>query len=388
MPQLLDRLHALKRDLKLLWTAVFCMMYGFGIYSAIFYNFATETLSIQPNQLGPVEAVREFPGILCFLLAALTMRVAEPMLGSIMLFAMSGGMAAYAWVHGIPSLMAFSFVWSVGFHAWMPLQSSLVLRFSGEGNNKGKRLGQTMCVGSLGSVLGMLTVRLIGNTIIYPHWFLFGSGMIFLAAVVMLGLRREINHADRPRFVWKRKYGLYYWLTLLEGGRKQVFMTFAVYALTREYHTSLKTVALLMVINNIVNMVGGPYVGRLIDRIGERKILMSSYSALILVFIGYAKIPNAHILYVLYCLDNFFYLSTTCLTTYLQKIAEPEDLTPALSTGVTANHVMAVVVPLIGGQLWASLGYQVTFLGGAVVVVVSLFLASRLRTNKKVLDTV
>jgi predicted MFS family arabinose efflux permease len=197
-------------------------------------------------------------------------------------------------------------------------------------------------------------------------------------------VRRDICHADKPRLVWKSKYRLYYALTFLEGCRKQVFFTFAVYSLTKVYHTHLQTIALLMLVNGCVNMFGAPVVGRLIDRIGERKILRTSYAALILVFLGYAQIRHAHVLYVLYCLDNLFYLSTNCLTTYLQKIAAPEDLMPTLSMGVTMNHIAAVLVPLIGGYLWASLGYPVTFKGGAIVVFVSLLLASRVGEKKPV----
>ena len=87
-------------------------------------------------------------------------------------------------------------------------------------------------------------------------------------------------------------------------------------------------------------------------------------------------------LYILYCLDNLFYLSTTCLTTYLHKIAEPEDVMPSLSLGVTLNHTAAVLVPLIGGFLWATYNYPITFRGGAVVVAISLALAARCRVTR------
>jgi predicted MFS family arabinose efflux permease len=201
----------------------------------------------------------------------------------------------------------------------------------------------------------------------------------------MSRVRRDIGHVDKPRFVLKGKYRLYYALTFLEGCRKQVFFTFAVFALTKVYHTHLRVIALLMLVNGLVNMFGAPVVGRLIDRIGERKILLTSYAALIFVFLGYAEIRHAHVLYVMYCLDNLFYLSTTCLTTYLQKIAAPEDLMPTLSMGVTMNHIAAVLVPLIGGYLWASLGYPVTFKGGAIVVFVSFLLASRVGRKRPAL---
>ena len=377
----LVRLKSIERDLKLLWFALLCLMYGFGVYSACFFNFATEVLKIQPQQIGIVESIRETPGFLCVLVAALSMQVAEPVVASLAFVLMVIGMGAYAWIGSVHSLMLWSFVWSIGLHTWMPLQSSMVMNLAREGQ-KGKRLGQTACVGSVGAVSGMLTVMIFGGALTYPKWFLLGSAAMAIAAVAMFAVRRDIGHPDKPRFVWKRRYRLYYGLTFLEGCRKQVFFTFALYALTKVYHTHLRTIALLMVVNGVVNIFGAPRVGRLIDRIGERKILLVSYAALILVFIGYAQIRHAHVLYILYCLDNLFYLSTTCLTTYLQKIADPEDVMPSLSLGVTLNHTAAVSVPLIGGLLWASLGYPVTFLGGAVVVAISLSLAARVPVHK------
>lgn len=383
MPHIIARLRGVRRDLKFLWAAVFCLMFGFGIYGATFFNFATEVLKVQPREIGVVEAIRETPGFLCVLVAALTMRVAEPVLGSISLVLMTIGLGAYAWVGGVHSLVVWSFVWSVGLHTWMPIQSSLVMHLSDDGA-KGKRLGQTACIGSIGGVLGMAAVMIVGLRLPYPQWFLLGSASMGVAALAMLMVRRDIGSADKPRFVWKPRYSLYYALTFLEGCRKQVFFTFAVYALTKVYSTQLRTIALLMVVNHLVNIFGAPRVGRMIDRIGERKILITSYTALIAVFLGYAIVEHAHVLYVLYCLDNLFYLSTTCLTTYLQKIAAPEDLMPTLSLGVTLNHTAAVLVPLIGGFLWASFGYQVTFYGGAVVVAISLLLARRVGERKVV----
>lgn len=377
------RVRAVDRDLRLLWTAVFCLGFGFGIYNTTFFPFITEFIRIDPRQLGWLEATRELPGFLCVVIAAITMRVAEPLLSALSFFLMAIGLTAIASTSGVHSLMLWSFVWSLGMHVWMPLQSSLAMHLAKDGE-KGTTLGQTAGWWSLGTVLGMIAVVIVSEGLAYQHWFLIGGGAYALAAFIMLKVRRNIGHADKPRFVWKKRYRLYYALTFLEGCRKQVFFTFALFALTKVYHTHLRVIAILMLINGVVNMFGGPVVGRLIDRIGERKILLTSYTALIFVFLGYAELRHAHALYVMYCLDNLFYLSTTCLATYLQKIAEPADLMPTLSMGVTMNHIAAVMVPPIGGFLWASCGYPVTFRGGAIVVVISLLLASRLRAVKAV----
>ena len=375
------RVRSLGRGILTVWTAIWFLCFGMGIYSACYFNFATEFIRINPVQLGQLEAVRELPGFLCAGVTAIAGRIAEPILGGGALLLMSAGLGAYALVRTVGSLMLSSFVWSVGLHSWFPLQSSLVLGLTRDGS-EGRRLGQTASVGSIGMLSGMALVSLLGLAITYQVWFVIAAASVLVAGTCLFFVPRKLETHAKQRFVWKRRYGLYYALTLLEGCRKQVFMTFAIYALTREYHTTLRVVAALMLINNVVNMLGAPIVGKLIDRIGERRILMTSYSALILVFLGYASIRNAHVLYVLYCLDNLFFLSSPCLTTYIKKIAEPRDLLPTLSLGVTLNHTAAVLVPLIGGALWASLGYPVTFYGGAVIVAVSVYLASRVNTTK------
>lgn len=386
-------------DLKRLWTAVFFLFIGFGMYSACAPNFATDIIKIKPMGIGEVEAVRELPGFLCVFVAALTMRIVEPILGAIAVTLMAVGVGAYATVQGVPSLLVWSFVWSVGMHAWMPISSSMTLNLSDK-DSKGKRMGQTAGFGSVGTVLGMLSVQIAvhGNAhparSFYQIVFCIAAAMIVVGAVTLMTLRRDIGHMDKPRMVWKPKYRRYYLLSMLEGGRKQVFFTFAPYTLTKIYHAPVSIMAMLMVINGIVVFVGAPLVGRLIDRIRERKIMLTSYSLLILVFALYGTVhlaPHATgmsaawvfpILCALYCLDNLLYLSTICLTTYVQRIAGPEDLMPTLSMGVTMNHIAAVLVPLIGGYLWMRFSYPVMFVAGGVVVILSIFVVRGMRVGK------
>ena len=82
-------------------------------------------------------------------------------------------------------------------------------------------------------------------------------------------------------------------------------------------------------------------------------------------------------------MDNFFFLGSIGLTTYLQKIAKPADLMPSLAMGVSMNHAAAVIVPITGGLLWAKLGYSMTFFGGAVVVAMSVAAVSRMKVGVK-----
>lgn len=373
----------MNRDLRLLWMAIACLSIGAGISAACNYNFITEVIKIEPEQLGYAEAIRETPGFLCVFLVALLMHWSEPRLASLGISVMAIGTGAYAWVNNVPTLIVWSFVASAGFHVWQALQSSMVLGLAEQGN-KGKRMGQTACVASTGTICGILLVRIIGYNLQFPAWFMLSGAWMLMGSVMMFFLRRDIGHAEKPRLVWKSRYKTYYWLTLLEGGRKQVFITFAIYALTKEFKVALPVIATLALVNTTINILGAPIVGRLIDRIGERKIMLFSYTSLIFVFIGYASAPQVWMLYVLYTLDNLLFLSSTCLSTYLQKIADPEDMTPTLSMGVSVNHTAAVLVPLVGGYLWSGFGYGATFYGGAALVAISALLALRVPVHKPV----
>lgn len=361
-------------DLLLFAGASFLMSLGFALYMATAANFAVDIIHIQPHEYGWLEAVRELPGFLVAGVAALTMRIAEPKLARMALGVLGVGLLAYVTVHSLAPLIVFSLVWSIGMHTWMPVSSSMTLALAEKGN-KGRRLGQLGAVGSLATILGLLIVRLLNEHLSYQIWFAIAGGMCLLAAVVVGFVRKDIGRPDKPRLVIKRRYSVYYGLTFLEGCRKQVFLTFAVLTLVKVYHTRLATVAMLMLINSVLNLLLAPKVGRLIDRIGERKVFSFSYFCLILVFLGYALVPSAHALYVFYCLDSLLFLSSMGLTTFLNRIADPQDVMPSLTMGVTFNHTAAVVVPLIGGYLWTRMGYQAAFFGGAFVVAISLILA-------------
>ena len=371
------------RDLRLLAFTIFCVSFGFGSYFSTFNNFAVEALNLQPSQLGILESLREVPGFLMFLVAALTMRVAEPILASVALGLLAVGLGSYYMVDSMPELLIYSLIWSIGLHAWMPLSPSMALSLADE-HSKGRRLGQLGAVGAFGTICGMALVFLGGKYIGYRNIFVLAGVIVAAGAVSVAMISKDIGQKEKPRMVFKRRYSLYYALIFLEGCRKQVFITFAIFALVRIYHTPLQIVAGLMIANNLTNIFLAPKVGRLIDRIGERKVLAFCYAALIPVFLGYALVKQPPILYSLYFMDNLFFLGSIGLTTYLHKIAEPEDVMPSLAMGVSVNHAAAVIVPITGGFLWAKLGYQIPFFGGAVVVAISVLTVLRMRAKKPV----
>lgn len=370
------------RDLILVAVVVFLLNVGFeGIYMSIYTNFIADDIKVNPGQLGIVESIRETPGVLSAFIAALTMQISSPVLAGLALLIMSVGIGAFAGIYTVKALIFWAVFWSLGFHCWSPLQPAMVLSLTKEGG-KGKRLGQIWRVRDVAALTGMVLIAIIGRQDILRNMFMIAGVTIAIAAFTVFFVSRSATEAKMPRLTMKKRYRFYYALTFLEGCRKQVFITFAIFVLVKVFKTSVGVVARLMIINRIATLIFAPIIGRVVDKIGERKSLSMSNAALIAIFIGYALVPYRWILYVLYCLDSFVYMFVMAQTTYLNKIAPPEDVRPALSMGVTMNHIAAVIVPLVGGLLWKVLGrYDIIFYGGSVVALISLIVSQFLWRN-------
>lgn len=365
------------RPFLLLLLTTFLGDLGMGIQAASYPNFMVEQLQIQPGQLGVLESIRELPGFILVGIAALTMRVAEPVLASVALLVESLGMFSVYFVGSVEALIAVSFCWSLGFHTYHPLNQSMALALAEE-DQRGKRLGQLRSATALAQLIGMGSVGLIAALLGLRALFIIAGVSILLAAVTVYRIPRDLRQVEKPRVVVKRRYSLYYALIFLEGCRRQVFATFAVYALVQVYHASIFQISALMIGVNVANLILAPAIGHWIDRFGERRILTFYYVCLVPLFVGYATVSTLPVLFALYAADGVLMTLSLALTTYVDRIAEQRDVMPTLAMGVTMNHLAAVIVPVSGGLLWASYGYQLFFLLGAGVVVISLFATQRL----------
>lgn len=380
VPRLLETIRQWNRDFTLLVIAVFGVGFFFGVQLTMYNNFIVDRLAIEPEALGVVEALREVPGLLNALIIAALAGLAAPFSAGVSLILMGGGLMAYTAVYSVFALAVWSVVWSIGFHCWVPLEQTMALQFS-EGEDKGRWLGQLRAVSSLGWLLAigvcLVAYRIIGY-----------NGLFLIAGLVTMGGGVAIFFASRKRtagersFVFRRRYGIYYLLQFLQGCRKQMFITFAIFALVKVHGMPVTTTMVLVLINQILVMISGPTVGRWVDRFGERRMLSASYIGLFVVFLGYATITHRPTLYVLYCIDNMIFFGGIALTTYLYKIAPAEDLKPTLSMGVTMNHASSVAAPLIGGFVWYFFGYEVIFFAGAALALISLVVSQWVRPEK------
>jgi MFS family permease len=190
--------------------------------------------------------------------------------------------------------------------------------------------------------------------------------------------------AERPRLVFRWRYRLYYLLCFLEGWRKQICIAFAGYLLVKRYGTPLATMLTLAIIIQALGYWFAPFVGRLIDRAGEKRALLFYYSSLTVFFVCYALIESPYVLWALFIIDNVFFAFTMALTTYVNRIAPKAEHTPTLSMGVAMNHVASVAMPLTGGMLWQYCGYRWAFLTGVITAACSICVALKLPERERI----
>jgi MFS family permease len=334
-------------------------------------NFLAEDIGVSGFQLGLLEAARESCGIVAFGVLALLAGLPEPLVGAGVLVVFALGLGGYAFVPNYAAVVGMSLLWSQGLHVWMPLPNSLTMALA-EPDRTGHRLGQIQAAGAVGSGVG-LAGALVLTTLRVPMrpLYLLAGAAALVAAAACLAVPRDIK-TPGPRLVFRRRYGLYYLLCFLDGWRKQIFMCFAGFLLVRVHGTDLRTMLVLWCTVQAIGYFAAPRVGRLIDRVGERRILTIYFCGLIPVFLGYAFIPSRLVLYVLFVADSALFVFNTALTTYVRRLAPLSEHTPTLSVGVASNHVAAVAMPFLGAFLWRYLGPQWPFLIGALAAALSI----------------
>ena len=184
-----------------------------------------------------------------------------------------------------------------------------------------------------------------------------------------------------PPLLVTRRYWLYYVLIFFEGSRMQVFGTFGTLVLVQHYGLGAREISLLLLASGVVNFVVTPRLGLLIDRLGERITLSASYVALALCFVGYATVHNVWSLAAMLIGINLLVTLRIALSTYVNRIAPAEEVTPTLSTGVTINHITSVSMSLVAGTLLSIVGYEALCWGAAAIIMLSVPFALAIRTG-------
>ena len=359
----------------------FMLYFGFRVWQAMFNNFAVEEMGVGPGSIGWIQAVRELPGLMGFLVGFLALFLSEVRIMALSVILLGVGTFMTGQANNIPFLLLSTVVMSFGFHFFYPSNNAMVL-MAVEKQHTPRTLGQLRSLAAIAALLATGAVYLLAEPWGYRRLFMVVGGLSAVGGLLLLPLGgAKEGLPPRRRVVLRRRYWLYYVLSFLMGSRRHIFTTFAIFLLVRKYGISVQTTAILFLVNSLINTYVLQLVGKLVSRLGERLMLSVAFGTLAFVFLGYAYVTYLPLLFVLYVIDNVMFGFNLALVTYFQKIAiTPEEITSNLSVEQTINHIAAILVPVIGGVVWELFGSQAPFLVGVGIVLVSLVLTQFIRT--------
>jgi predicted MFS family arabinose efflux permease len=351
-----------------------------GLTNGVLNNFLYDVLRITRVERGIVEFPRELPGLLLFALVALLYRLSELRIMYVALLVSMVGLAGlvFAGTHRVPAI-ALIVLWSTGEHLLMPLRQSMAIHLAGPGK-EGLAMGGVSSLGNIGTVAGfyLVPLLLLAVSVLAPgapaftgYATVFAAGAVVLLAALLLfsRVRDRGERIRRERLQFKRKFVKYYMLEMFFGARKQVFITFAPYVLIMSYGAGPALISSLNGITSIGNIAFGPALGRLMDRVGYKRIIMIDAALQIPVCLcyGFAQRllpqPAAYaVICVVFVLDALLFAVGMARALYVKTLSSSQDeVTSTLSTGISINHLVSIMIAVAGGLLWEVLGTEALF---------------------------
>ena len=361
--------------LSLLLSAV-----GFGLYKGVIDNYVAEVVRMNELDRGITEFFREVPGLLLVLILAIFYRSSAEKMYKIGMVVMVIGMLLQTFVSPVKALVILAvFIYSTGEHIQLGMKNTLSLEYSKEGRG-GQALGYQNSIYQIGNLLGYIAVvgafAIVASTELFKPTFLVAACFMALAMLVAFRLRgNSITDKSKSRFYFRKKFSKYYMLEVFYGARKQVFFTFGPYVLILFYGADAGVISLLYAISAIACFLLAPVVGKIIDRIGYKTVMIADTLILVIVcfFYGYAhhlfSMQTAMIVCcVNYVLDSVISLASMASNVYVQDISDSkEEMRATISTGISVNHLITIFIALLGGWVWNVLGIETLFLVSAIL---------------------
>ena len=179
-------------------------------------------------------------------------------------------------------------------------------------------------------------------------------------------------------------------LEVFYGARKQVFMTFGPYVLILFYGADAMIISILFAVTAVCSYVLAPFVGRLIDRIGYKPIMIADTLILVIVcfFYGFSHhLFPKQIAFIVCCvnyvLDSIISMASMASNVYVQDISDNTDeMRATISTGVSVNHLITILIALFGGWIWQSIGIETLFILSAVLGLANSAYAATIKVKK------
>ena len=387
----------ISRDFLLFLIASALLGVTFAVESTSFANRLAEDLGFTTTQRASLEIPRELPGLLVvFITAALAFLgdVRTSAVGNII-----GGFGLLAFVlvpAGYWPVVVTMMIYSMGQHIYLPLQGAISMTFAKEGS-LGRRLGEIQSVNTAALLLTAIVLYILYAVFDIRFWvtFTIGAVAMVLAGVVFLFMSPGPRKEKHQRFVFRKKYMLFYAIAFFFGARRQITFTFVAWLIITVYNQPATTMTIFFFITSAISVFFRPLLGRFIDKFGERFVLMFEAVLLFVSCFGFAFAktlfsPSVALVIVGFCyiIDNQFSAGAgMARTTYVKKLSEDQnEVSGTLSLSISLDHVITMSLPITIVALWErnpDTGYIYVFMVGAVISAICLALASKIRVPQE-----
>ncbi len=345
-------------------------------------NFAVDTVGMTGADVGALQSVREIPGLLSFTVLFLLFIASEQRVAVLSVATLGLGVAVTGY---LPSIYGFYFsttIMSIGFHYLEAVNKSLSTQLLAT-ENFSESMGKIRSAASFFSMvtfLGIMVASYLFDVSDKVIFFTCGLICFSLAAYLVTFQDTSTEVKQHTKLIIRREYTTYYILTFLSGARRQIFVAFAGLLMVTKFQYSISMMAALFMVSSLAATLALPYVGRFIDRVGERLALIIEYAALVLVFLSYAFVDDHYAAAGLYVIDSIIFSFALALNTYFKKTIREDEVASTASLSFTINHIAAVFLPFLLGIIWMS-GYQWVFVTGSVIALISLFVSLTMGTQ-------
>ena len=369
---------------------------AYGLYKGVIDNYLAEVVGMSGFDKGVSEFFRELPGLLLVLILAALYTFSAERIYKIGAVFMLIGMAAQAVVPANRVLVILCiFIFSLGDHMQLGMRNTLSLQYSKKGRG-GEALGMQNAAQQIGTLAGYLVIIgafffIKNSSWLYKAAFAVSAAIIGLGFFSSLRMKGESTPDDsKRRFYFRKKYTKYYMLEVFYGARKQVFFTFGPYVLVLFYGANAMVISVLFAVSAICSFFLSPLIGKLIDRVGYKIVMISDTLILVIVcfFYGFAHhIFPQNVAFIVCCvnyiLDSIISLASMASNVYVQDLSDnPEEVRATISTGVSVNHFITILIALFGGWIWQALGIETLFILSAVLGLCNSAYAATIKTKK------
>ena len=369
---------------------------AYGLQKGVLDNYLAEVVSMTEFDRGVLEFFRELPGLLLVGVLAVMYSFSAERIFKIGAVVMIMGLVMLSVVPASRALVTLSIcMYSLGEHIQLGMKNSLGIHYAKRGKS-GLSLGKQHSFHEMGMLAGFIVIivlfRIIpGDSTTFRIMFGISAALVTVG-LISSTMMKDSSRTDssRRRFYFRKKFTKYYILEVTYGARKQVFFTFGPYLLVLHYGAGASVMSMLFAISAVCAAILSPLVGKLIDRIGYKTVMVSDTLLLVIVcfFYGFSEYffsvdVSFIICCAMYVLDSIISLASMASNVYVQELSDsPEETRATIATGVSVNHFVTIFVALLGGWVWRATGIQTLFTISAVIGLFNSAFAATIKTGR------